>query len=324
MGVSFRALVWAVAGLSTSRIETPSFFVLKNKWRVQMSIKCSCPYCQQKLEADETLIGQTLNCPSCGKPIVVNDEHNDKLNSVDLVNDISTENEKVQISKISVTKIDQTNNHKETNINNKNTICIILSSVSLCLSLICLFYILSIRHTNGLNNGLEEKSTTSKNGLNNRPVENNSKLEKDHDYIVTQRQKKILETQPSPAFLRTDIPSGIIELVVLCQLSNNYVQLGIGKGDKWSKERYYSFLCENIDLTMEGYPKYGGDSYGLGFALKTSDVGKRLIEILKDGKRHIATIKVRNMSYDFLAMNFLIVSVSEINPEAWKKEKINK
>lgn len=34
-------------------------------------MKFACPHCQQHLEADESLIGTTLNCPVCGKSIVV-------------------------------------------------------------------------------------------------------------------------------------------------------------------------------------------------------------------------------------------------------------
>lgn len=30
-----------------------------------------CPHCQQSLEVDDTYAGATVNCPACGKPIVI-------------------------------------------------------------------------------------------------------------------------------------------------------------------------------------------------------------------------------------------------------------
>lgn len=31
-------------------------------------IRLNCPHCQQSLEAPEDMAGQTVECPSCGKP----------------------------------------------------------------------------------------------------------------------------------------------------------------------------------------------------------------------------------------------------------------
>ena len=243
-----------------------------------MSFTFPCPHCQQKLEADEALIGQTLNCPSCGKTIVINDGHADKLNSVDLGDDISTENEKVQIPKPSVTKIDRVNNHKETNNNTINTICLIFSSISLCLSVICLYYIVSMRHTDGLSNISEEKTVKSEEKT--VKSENNSYLS--HD------QMAIWKAQPTPAFFNANPPSKTIELVVFCKLDDYYgplLALGVGKAHD------YSIRCSTLRFTKFGRPDIG-ESYGWAYISKSSDAAKRLIEVLKDGKSYIATVKI--------------------------------
>lgn len=59
-----------------------------------MSFKLQCPNCQQKLEADEEMIGMTLECPTCGKPFTVKGEQEKKA-QLKIVNT----NDKRQLSK---------------------------------------------------------------------------------------------------------------------------------------------------------------------------------------------------------------------------------
>ncbi len=275
-----------------------------------MTFMFSCPYCKQKLEAEDELIGKMLECPACGKTITVNKEYEDKINSGNLEDNISTENKKEQNLKKTVTEFNQINNQNGTISKTAINISMIFSIVSLCLSLICFFYIIPI-----------EKNKTSENNLYDGLVKKIGKFGKKHNYI-SKRQMTILKTQPSPAFMRAEKLSGTMELVVVCGLGNYYIPLIDKVDDKWSKYRYYSIYCKSVDFTVEGYAIFGLDNYGYGFALRTSDVGKKLIGILKDGKEHFATIKIQNISYDGLAgmANFLIIDVSEINPEAYKPQ----
>ena len=47
-----------------------------------MSFTLTCPHCKQELEADESLIGQELNCPACGNALaVIKEQQNVPLDS---------------------------------------------------------------------------------------------------------------------------------------------------------------------------------------------------------------------------------------------------
>jgi ssDNA-binding Zn-finger/Zn-ribbon topoisomerase 1 len=40
-------------------------------------LEIQCPHCDQGLEASEDLLGQTVECPACGKPIQLPDSVDD-------------------------------------------------------------------------------------------------------------------------------------------------------------------------------------------------------------------------------------------------------
>jgi hypothetical protein len=47
-------------------------------------LKFACPHCEQHIQCEDTVSGQTLRCPACGKPVVVPtvpDEHHLRLST---------------------------------------------------------------------------------------------------------------------------------------------------------------------------------------------------------------------------------------------------
>lgn len=79
-----------------------------------MSFTFPCPHCQQQLEAEDELIGQTLECPSCGKPITVKKEQ-EKAVLPNIINDYVRE----KCSKMSIFASNVFHNYRAKIVSNK-------------------------------------------------------------------------------------------------------------------------------------------------------------------------------------------------------------
>ena len=120
--------------------------------------------------------------------------------------------------------------------------------------------------------------------------------------VIAARKGKLSPSKISPAmFLATQPPAGA---VFRAELSLSDIE-----HDKFPKGKYW-----NVMIAAQNEDHSDGETFW-GYVSKSHPVGKRIIELIKDGKDHLALVKVRPVKDEYRNDNVTIEDFEPVTDE---------
>lgn len=261
-----------------------------------------CPFCSGEIEIETEWLGSEGECPYCGKTIVLGDKAPERKSTVDV--------RKSSKAEVSVKK--DVMRSMATTTNWTGMAAIVVSSLSLIFSVAA--FVVAMK-----SEGLSRNSVTSQEADKAVPAaKNESAAQTNTDNRKTARKRIIDKTYrakvPRGSKLKPTIAPSLFNAEKPSEGAVFFAVVGLTGHMPYRLSRYdYRGVDVWGFLDCDGEWKFS--EFMNAYAKKDSDVGERLLQFLKDGKRRTCFVYLKPAFYTSDQKYYELVDFEEIDAE---------